>query len=219
MRFAKVKWGRLIADLTSVEMKRVVLLMTACLLISGTAAAHSKRIDSGERSGLQFGSISHGELIILSRYSGLIFKLAHFSNESDLTFRRLANYASIEYSYCLWGLAPRAANDEASPFNECMHAYLSAQKALLFHMRTIRDVKGQAEELISVIDAEAALSGAALIGCVFRGEQFTTAEFVTPHWELLPDHWPSLLATILLLVAFFSVAFAIIRWLRGTPTT
>jgi hypothetical protein len=198
-------------------MKRLILLFLAFLLTSGICFAHSQRLPSGERNGLPFESVSHGELVVLERHSASIFKLAHSSTQTDLTFRRLMNYASIEYSYCLWGLAPRAALDEASPFNECTHAYLSAQKALLLYMRSIPDVKRQAGELISKIDEEAVLSGAALIGCVFTGEQFTTAEFVTPHWELLIGHWPSLLALALVVSLTVIVLATTAYFLRQTP--
>ncbi len=162
------------------------------LCLAPQASAHTQRLPSGETIGLPFESASHGELIILRRYSAAINELAHRSIRADLKFRRLLNYAAIENSYCLWGLAPRAAEDEQSPFNECTHAHLSALKALLLHMRTVPDVRVDAETLISRIDAEAVASGAAFIGCAFTGEQFTTAEFVTPHWELLPTHVPTL---------------------------
>ncbi len=203
------------------RMKRLVLLFSTFLWMSGlflpgTGFAHSQRTPSGERNGLPFQSVSHGELVVLAQYSAAIFQLAYSSSQTDLTFRRLMNYASIEYSYCLWGLAPRAAVDEASPFNECTHAYLSAQKALLFHMRSIPEVKTQAGDLISKIDAETVLTGAALIGCVFTGEQFTTAEFVTPHWELLVGHWPSLLALALLAALSSIIGLAISYFLRKT---
>lgn len=156
----------------------------------GMAAAHSNRpVASG--SGLAFPSASHGELVVLSAYRGEILGLARSVVDTDPDFRRLMNYAAIEFSYCGWGLAPGAIGDEASPFNECSHAYLSAERALLLHMRGMPSVAEKAGELASRIDAAMVLNGASLIGCVYSGEGFNTADFVTPHWENVWTHGPS----------------------------
>ena len=52
-----------------------------------------------------------------------------------MTMWRLEDYLSLQSFACLWGLVPGSVTDEASPFNECSHAYLAAARALLLHLR------------------------------------------------------------------------------------
>ncbi len=172
------------------RMRAAAAFLLLLLAFACPAAAHSNRpVASG--SGLGFPSASHGELLVLSAYRAEILALARSVVETDPDFRRLMNYAAIEFSYCGWGLAPGAISDESSPFNECSHAYLSAERALLLHMRGMPSVADQAGELASRIDADMVQHGASLIGCVYSGEGFNTADFVTPHWENIWTHAPS----------------------------
>jgi hypothetical protein len=166
-------------------------------LLAGSALAHSSRTASGDPEGLTFPSIGHGELLVLSDFRGEIHGLARSASQTDPTFRRLLNYSSIAYSYCLWGIAPRAAQDEESPFNECTHAYLSADKALLFHMRSMPGIGTAASELISKIDVEMIRRDVLFIGCIYTGEPFSTAEFITPHWENFFLHPPTWLVPVI----------------------
>ena len=159
------------------------------------AAAHGRRAGSGaEPSGLAIPGLTHGEMAVLEPFSGEIAALARRVYRPEETFRRLVNYRAIQFSYCGWGMAPGAVTDEESPFNECAHAYISADKAILLHMRDIPQVRREADALISRIDTEMVLRGASFIACQYSGEEFNTADFITPHWENLPTHWPSLLA-------------------------
>lgn len=162
-------------------------------LLASQALAHGNYKPSNT-SGIPIPSLSHGEMAIISQYRSRILLIAGQVNKTDPTFRTLLNFGAIQYSYCLWGIAPGAITDEMSPFNECAHAYLSGAKALLFHMRAMPDVSAQANALISDIDADVVRTGAALIGCQFSGESFNTADFVRPHWENLTRHRPTLYA-------------------------
>ncbi len=168
--------------------------LLVAFLVASPAAAHSRR-GGGDRSGVAFDAVSHGEMPVLAAYRGEIHRLAQGVVNTDPAFRRLMNYSAIEFSYyCAWGLAPGALRDEASPFNECAHAYLAADKALLLRMRAMPETRAAAEALVSRIDADAARVGAAFIGCRYSDAAFNTAEFITPHWEDLPGHPPTLAA-------------------------
>ncbi len=170
---------------------RAVFALISTLLLAGECSAHSSRAASPGDGGLRFPSATHGELLVLSAYRGEIVALANSVTATDPDFRRLKNYAAIEFSYCGWGLAPSALTDEESPFNECSHAYLSAEKALLIHMRGMPAVAERASALISRIDTAMVREGASFVGCQYSGEDFSTASFITPHWELLFSHPPS----------------------------
>lgn len=163
------------------------------LMIAGIsdAAAHSRRTGPSGAEGLSFPGLTHGEMAVLAPYSKRIANLARSATLTDPVFRRLVNFRAIQFSYCGWGIAPGAISDEKSPFNECSHAYLSADKALLLHMRTMTDLQSRADALVSEIEATMVLNGAAFIGCMYSGELFNTAEHVTPHWENIPRHWPT----------------------------
>lgn len=71
----------------------------------------------------------------MSDYRSGIIDLASRAVDTNEPFRRMLNYAEIQYSYCLWGRMPGSVTDEESPFNECAHAYLAATKAVLLSMR------------------------------------------------------------------------------------
>jgi hypothetical protein len=198
-----------------------ILLVILVSLVAGQGLAHSN-YKPGNTSGIAIPSLSHGEMAVISDYRSRILAIAGQVDRTDPTFRRLLNFSAIQYSYCLWGVAPGAISDEASPFNECAHAYLSAAKALLFHMRQMPDVADRANALISEIDADVVRKGAALIGCQYSGESFNTAEFLRPHWEKVSEHRPTLLALaagILLLASPVAIRLALPRRLREPGPT
>jgi hypothetical protein len=187
-----------------------ILVVILAALAAGQSLAHGN-YKPGNTSGIAIPSLSHGEMAVIADYRSRILAIAGQVDKTDPIFRRLLNFGAIQYSHCLWGVAPGAITDEQSPFNECAHAYLSAAKALLFHMRDMPDVAEQANALISDIDADVVSKGAAFIGCQYSGESFNTAEFLRPHWEKLPEHRPTLLALaagILLLVSPVAIRLA-----------
>ena len=167
-------------------------------------------------TGLPIPSLSHGEMAVLAAYRAEIMRLADRVQQTDPTFRRLKNYAAIQYSYCLWGVGPGTISDEESPFNECAHAYMAAAKALLLHMRTMPGATPAVETLVSALDADMIRAGAALISCQYSAETFNTAEVVTPHWENLPTHPPTLAAA--LVTALVIPGVVILPFLRGNRT-
>lgn len=167
------------------------------LFLASTAAnALAHRTDDRPRdlSGIQITSITHGEMAIIDRHVGDIFTLSGHVRNADQTFLTLTRYAQLQYADCLWGLVPTSISDEDSPFNECSHAYLAAAKEVLLKMRDMPDVAREANEITSRVSYEAALEGAAFVGCIYSGEGFNTADRVRPQWHDVPFHPPTLLA-------------------------
>lgn len=172
-----------------------LVCLTCAVTAPSPASAHSWR-PPGDTSGTDIPNITHGEMTVITRYQREILRLAESVPQPDDGFRTLLRYAGLQYSNCFWGLMPGSISDEESPFNECSHAYLAASKELLMRMRTIEPVAAEAQTLVSKIDAEVTLTGAALIGCVYSGENFNTAEVIRPDWPGIFTHLPSLASTI-----------------------
>ncbi|MDV4157445.1 MULTISPECIES: hypothetical protein [Rhizobium] len=180
---------------------------------AGSALAHS-RSDGGSHAGLDIPEISHGEMAVMSDYRSGIIDLASRAVDTNEPFRRVLNYAEIQYSYCLWGRMPGSVTDEASPFNECAHAYLAATKAVLLSMREMPRERAAADEIISAVDADMVRRGLALITCRFSGEAFNTADIVKPRWSGIPFHAASM-ASLTGLAALFGLgAFTLRRFSR-----
>lgn len=182
-------------------------------VVAGSAFAHS-RGDGGSHAGLDIPQISHGEMAVMSDYRGRIIDLASRAVETNEPFRRVLNYAEIQYSYCLWGRMPGSVTDEASPFNECAHAYLAATKAVLLSMREMPREAAAAGEIISAVDADMVRRGLALISCRFSGEAFNTADIVKPRWSGIPFHAASMASLTVLASLFGLGVFALRRFSR-----
>ncbi|WP_245310107.1 hypothetical protein [Rhizobium sp. R339] len=183
------------------------------LFIAGDCLAHG-RSAGGSDAGLDIPEISHGEMAVISDYRRGIIALASQAVDTNEPFRRILNYAEIQYSYCLWGRMPGSVTDEESPFNECAHAYLAATKAVLMAMRDMPREAHAAGEIISAVDADMVGRGLALITCRFSGETFNTADIIKPRWSQVPLHFASM-ASLTALAALFGVGFfALRRFLR-----
>ncbi|MBN9216990.1 MAG: hypothetical protein J0I79_03455 [Mesorhizobium sp.] len=191
------------------------MLVFAITVLNWTAA-FGHGTSSGLRApGVQIPSLTHGQMAVIARYRSDILALASEQTETDLTFRRLVNYGNIQYTYCLWGVVPGSTSDEQSPFNECSHAYLSATKAILEHMKTMPGSKQAAQQLISEIDADMVLSGASWVLCQFSGEQFSTGKVIEPQWRGVLFHWPSFLTFSGATVVAFGGVFVLFKPRRG----
>ncbi|MBX4861491.1 hypothetical protein G9X64_19150 [Rhizobium sophorae] len=180
-------------------------------VVAGSAFAHS-RGDGGSHAGLNIPQISHGEMAVISDYRGRIIDLASRAVETNEPFRRVLNYAEIQYSYCLWGRMPGSVMDEESPFNECAHAYLAAAKAVLLSMREMPRERAAADEIISAVDADMVRRGLALITCRFSGEAFNSADIVKPRWSGIPFHAASMASLTGLASLFVLGVFALRRF-------
>ncbi|MBY5362000.1 hypothetical protein HFO97_19045 [Rhizobium leguminosarum] len=180
-------------------------------VVAGSAFAHS-RSDGGSHAGLEIPEISHGEMAVMSDYRSGIIDLASRAVDTNEPFRRMLNYAEIQYSYCLWGRMPSSVTDEESPFNECAHAYLAATKAILLSMREMPRERAAAGEIISAVDADMVRRGLALITCRFSGEAFNTADIVKPRWSGIPFHVASMASLTGLASLFGLGVFALRRF-------
>ncbi|RDJ09007.1 hypothetical protein [Rhizobium grahamii] len=174
-----------------------ILAILTVLPLYAVAEAH-QRSSSGPHTGNAIAEISHGEMIMIAEYRDRIIDLAAQATDTTEPFRRVLNYAQIQYAYCLWGRMPGGVTDETSPFNECSHAYLAATKAVLLSMRSMGGEAVQAEAIVSAIDAGMVLRGLALITCEFSGETFNTADIIRPSWGDVPQH-PASMATLTVL--------------------
>jgi len=183
------------------------------LLTAGIASAHS-RSGEGNHAGLSVPEISHGEMAVISDYHTRIMDLASRAMDTSEPFRRVLNYAEIQYSYCLWGRMPGSVTDEESPFNECAHAYLAATKAVLMALRDMPQEAAAAGEIASDVDVDMVRRGLSLVTCRFSGEGFNTADVVRPRWSEIPLH-PASMASLSGFAAILALGvFAVRRPLR-----
>ncbi len=174
-------WARLLPGLLSI----LLLLMVSV----PSARAHS--LGAQNHSGLPVPNLTHGQMAVIADHRSAILAVASRQSITDETFRRLLNYANIQYSYCLWGIVPGSVEDENSPFNHCSHAYLAALKALLLHLT--EDGNNQAAvTLAGAIELDMLRRNASLALCVHSGGSFNTAEVVPPAWADVFTHPPSL---------------------------
>ncbi|WP_409519008.1 hypothetical protein [Rhizobium etli] len=187
----------------------LALIASLFPLLAGNTLAHERRTGGGH-AGLDIPAISHGEMAVIADYRSGIIALASRSVDTNEPFRRVLNYAEIQYSYCVWGRMPGSITDEESPFNECAHAYLAATKAVLLSMREMPREATAAGEIISAIDIDMARRGLAFITCQFSGEAFNTADIVKPNWSRVPLH-PASMASLTGLAALFGLAVLALR--------
>ncbi|NLS05618.1 hypothetical protein HGP14_19925 [Rhizobium sp. P32RR-XVIII] len=197
-------------------MKRVslpLLILSVSAAFAQSAMAHG-RSAVGNHTGIPVPEISHGEMAVIADYRDRIIDLASKATDTNEPFRRVLNYAQIQYSYCLWGRVPGSVTDEQSPFNECAHAYLAATKAVLMAMRGMPQEADVASAIISDADVEMVRRGLSLITCRFSGEAFNTADVVRPRWSEIPTHPASMASLSGLMAILFGVYIAVRRLLR-----
>ncbi|MCS0504738.1 hypothetical protein [Ancylobacter mangrovi] len=165
------------------------LALLACLALP--AAAHHRRTGS-EASGLPIPNLTHGEMAVVARYAGAIRDLAGSPIRTDPTFWRLNNFVELQRTFCLWLMVPGSIDDEASPFNECAHAYLAGLRALLGHMEGLPGAKAAAQALTSTMQIEMIRNGALFQLCQYSEEGFRTGEIIKPDWSAVPLHFASM---------------------------
>ncbi|WP_127089388.1 hypothetical protein [Aquabacter cavernae] len=166
-----------------------------CTAVSHKAQAHHP-VDPATlvANGLPIPALTHGEMAVVSRHAAVIREMADDQGRTDPTFRRLANFAALQRTYCLWGLVPGSLADEESPFNGCLHSYLAALRALLVHMQDMPGAAQQAPLLVRQIDQEMVASEAAASLCQHSAEIFSTGHVIIPDWRDVLRHPPSILA-------------------------
>ena len=107
--------------------------------------------------------------------------------------RRLRDYTNLQFFACLWGVVPGSISDEASPFNECAHAYLAGAQALLMHLRQMPGVYHKpVETLVAKIELEMLQNNTSLALCRYSDEPFNTDAVIWPRWTEVPFHPPTM---------------------------
>jgi hypothetical protein len=181
------------------------------------AQAHSPRRPQ-DISGLAISPISHGQMAVIARHREAIEMMATWVAPKDRDISRLLSFSRKQHARCFWGLLPGSVEDEASPMNECSHAYLAADQAMLVRMRGLPFWQDKAVELFDRVEGDMIASGSSLVLCAFSASPFNTASLVYPDWHDFPTHLPSLLALLsglaLLLAGIGYLARAITREIR-----
>lgn len=164
---------------------------------AGGVRAHH-RIDPSAllAGGLVIPNLTHGEMAVMAHYAAAVRDLAGAPAPTDPVFRRIANYAALQRTYCLWILVPGSLADEDSPFNECSHAYLAALRALVAHMQDMPERAPRAAALAAEIDTAMGSSPAADLMCRNSGAAFSTAQVIVPDWRDVAGHRPTLLMLV-----------------------
>jgi hypothetical protein len=168
-------------------------------------------------NGLAIPALTHGEMAVMASHAAAIRALADKQARTDPTFRRLANFAALQRTYCLWGLMPGSLADEASPFNECLHSYLAALRALLVHMQGMPDGGERTRILAGRIDAEMVAEAAASKLCQNSTDTFNTAEIIVPDWRDMMRHRPTILTLAGVLVVAAAGVWAATGRNRAAP--
>jgi hypothetical protein len=142
------------------------------------AMAHHSSV--GSTAGIPIPSLVRGQMAVMAENKSAILDLADREPFQDETFLQLRNFIEIQSFRCLWSLVPGSIDDEASPFNECSHAYLSATRALLLHMQGMRGDRSRVQALVDRIELQMAINNAALVLCRYSDEPFNTADVISP---------------------------------------
>ncbi|WP_371345548.1 hypothetical protein [Ancylobacter sp. IITR112] len=160
---------------------RFFLVGALLLALQAAAEAHQPRTNTENDlpRGLEIPAITHSDMAFVSAYFGSIIALADRQTRTDDRFRRLLNYTKIQRMYCLWGLIPRAIENEASSFNLCSHAYLAGAWALLQDLATKAMAREEANEIVAAVERDRAMSPTFVL-CESSVEIFHTGEFIVP---------------------------------------
>lgn len=197
---------RLLAAAWTVMMAVLATMATAL----EPALAHHQRAPQGSLVGVAIPAITHGEMLVVARYRPEIVAMAERQVRSDETFRRLTSFVSLQYFACVRGLMPGTLTDEASPFNECAHAYLAGARALLAHIGSMAGAP-EATTLQARIAAEIAADPAFGALCSNSNAVFDSGVIIGPDWALLPYHAPTLLTCLAVLLVAVSVIWLLAR--------
>jgi hypothetical protein len=111
---------------------------------------------------------------------------------------------------------PRSIEDEASPFNECSHAYLAADRALLVRISNLPFWPTMAADLRDRVETRMIQEGASLVLCVFSATSFNTASPVNPDFHDFLLHLPTLLTLLAFVAIGMSCPAAMVLWVRGS---
>ena len=167
-----------------------------CVAPTAPAFAHRESVASlAPADAISIPSLSHGQMAVIADNRTAILDLAAQQIPTDPVMRRLETYINLQFFACAWGMAPGSLADEASPFNECTHAYLAATRALLMYLETMPGDRVPVRALVAKIEREMLTNNASLVMCRYSDEPFNTAEVIAPHWGEIPFHPPTAIAS------------------------
>ena len=191
--------------------------LLALLAAPWPSSAHRLKPDqTAAPGGVSIPSLTHGQMKVIADNLTAIRALADAQFPTDPGMRRLQGFVNLQSFACLWGLAPGSLTDEASPFNECAHAYLAGARALLVHLHQMPEGNRRAvSALVHEIEIEMLANNAALTLCRYSDEPFNTAEGVSPRWREVPFHAPTAIALASLLAGLVAGALALFRVIPG----
>jgi hypothetical protein len=173
--------------------RRLAGLVLAALCLATPACAHHRSSAAALKAGaIAIPALTHGQMAVIARHRGEIVDLAEAQVPTDETMRRLLAHAKLQRFACWFGLMPGSIADEASPFNECAHAYLAATRALLLHLRRMPGDASAANALAEAIELEMLRDSISLAMCAYSEEPFDTGEIIGPRWVAIPKHPPTL---------------------------
>lgn len=198
---------------------RTAVLVGALSLASAAAPAfthHQATPHVAVADEVAIPSLTHGQMTVIAANLSEIRALADAQVPTDPLLRRLQAFVNLQMFACLWGIVAGTVTDEASPFNECAHAYLAAARALLLHLQQMPGANQTAiDALVNRINTDMQADPSAWVVCGFSERPFNTGELITPHWQAIPLHPPSL-ATLLVAGAFMAVSARLLaRLLAG----
>jgi hypothetical protein len=199
------------------QLTAAFVLALALLLLGqvGPASAHHRSTHQALVAGaISIPSLTHGQMTVIAANKAAILSLAERQAHADGVLKRLINFVNIQFSFCLWGLVPGSLADDASPFNECSHAYLAATRSLLVHMQAAADSPA-VDALTAKVGREMLQNNASLALCRFSDEPFNTAQVIYPNWSGILIHLPTLLTFFSLLLMAASLVGAIVLAGRG----
>ncbi len=187
--------------------------LALALLLLGHAkpalAHHRSTPQTLVAGGIRIPSLTHGQMAVIAANKAAILRLAERHAHGDDVLKRLINFVNIQFSFCLWGLVPGSLGDDASPFNECSHAYLAAARSVLVRLQETADSPA-VEALTTKIDREMLQNNASLTLCRYSDEPFNSAQVITPHWSDAPFHLPTLLTFFSVLLMGASLVAAVV---------
>ncbi|TAZ47084.1 hypothetical protein ELH75_31805 (plasmid) [Rhizobium leguminosarum] len=176
-------------------MIRLNFFLFVALLLSASADAHSRRAPS-DTSGISVPALTHGQMAVIGNYRAEIDELAAWVAPRDYQVRKLLTFARQQYARCFWGLMPRSIEDEASPFNECSHAYLAADRAMLMRIVELPYWPQMATDLRDRVEESMIRQNASLVLCMFSATSFNTASLINPDFHDFLLHIPTLLTIL-----------------------
>lgn len=185
---------------SSVLRRRPVFAALAALALSAfaltpQALAHSPRAPA-DTSGVDIAPLTHGQMGVIARHRNEIVAMASWFASEDEEVRKLLAFTHKQYALCFWGLMPGSIEDEESPFNECSHAYLAADQALLVRMRELPHWPELTAALFDKVEHDMIANESSLSLCAFSATPFNTASLTDPDWHDFANHTPSLMTAL-----------------------